>query len=72
MSTQSLNSSKSLSGRTIGITAGAALIVLGIVGWTAGWFGGTAPEQAAPPAATTEQPAAPSTVPAPAAPATQQ
>lgn len=72
MSTQTLGSSKSLNGKTIGITAGAAVIVLGIIGWTAGWFGGTAPEQAPAPAAATEQPAAPSASPAPAAPATQQ
>jgi hypothetical protein len=74
MSTSTLGSSKSLNGKTIGITAGAAVIVLAIIGWTAGWYGGSAPEQAAAPAAvTTEQPAAPAqTTQAPAAPATQQ
>jgi Flp pilus assembly protein protease CpaA len=72
MSTSTLGSSKSLNGKTIGITAGAAVIVLAIIGWTAGWFGGADPsEQAAPAATTTEQPAAQSTAPAaPAAPAT--
>jgi hypothetical protein len=69
MSTQTLGSSKSLNGKTIGITAGAAVIVLAIIGWTAGWFGGSA-EQPAPAATTTEQPAAPSA--APAAPAAGQ
>lgn len=72
MSTSTLGSSKSLNGKTIGITAGAAVIVLAIIGWTAGWFGGAAPEQAAAPAATTEQPAAPAATTAPAAPAAQQ
>ena len=57
MSTSVIGSSKSLNGKTIGITAGALVIVLGIVGWTAGWFGGTEPAPA--PAVTTEQPAAP-------------
>lgn len=71
MSTQTLGSSKSLNGKTIGITAGAAVIVLAIIGWTAGWFGGTAPEQAPAPTVTTEQPAAPSTAPAAPAPAPQ-
>ena len=65
MSTSTVGSSKSLNGKTIGITAGAAVVVLAIIGWTAGWFGGSAPEQPAAPAATTEQPAAT----APAAPA---
>jgi hypothetical protein len=72
MSTQTLGSSKSLNGKTIGITAGAAVIVLAIIGWTAGWFGGTAPEQAPAPAATTEQPATQSTAPAAPTPAPQQ
>lgn len=70
MSTQTLGSSKSLNGKTIGITAGAAVIVIAIIGWTAGWFGGTATEQPPAPAATTEQPAAQNT--APAAPAQPQ
>jgi hypothetical protein len=75
MSTSTLGSSKSLNGKTIGITAGAAVIVLAIIGWTAGWFGGADPaEQAAPAATATEQPAAPAATPAPppapAAPAT--
>lgn len=75
MSTSTLGSSKSLNTKTIGITAGAAVIVLAIIGWTAGWFGGSDPaEQAAPAAATaTEQPASQSTAPAaPAAPAATQ
>ena len=39
----------------------AVIIVLALIGWAAGWFGGAAPEQAtAPaPAPATEQPAAP-------------
>ena len=72
MSTSTLGSSKSLNGKTIGITAGAAVIVLAIIGWAAGWYGGSAPEQAPAPAASTEQPAAPAAQPAqPAAPAAQ-
>jgi len=69
MSTSTLGSSKSLNGKTIGIAVAAGVLVLAIIGWTAGWFGGAA-EQAAPAATTTEQPAAQSTAPAaPAAPA---
>jgi hypothetical protein len=72
MSTSTLGS-KSLNGKTIGIAVAAGILVLGIIGWTAGWFGGSAPEQPAAPAATTEQPAAPAqTTEQPAAPATQQ
>ena len=37
----------------------AVVIVLAIIGWAAGWFGGQAPEQATAPAPSTEQPAAP-------------
>lgn len=69
MSTQAIGSSKSLTGKTIGIAAGAAIIVLGIIGWTAGWFGGSEPQQAAPAPTATEQPAAPANSTAPAAPA---
>jgi hypothetical protein len=69
MSTSTLGSSKSLNSKTIGITAGAAVIVLAIIGWTAGWFGGSEPAPAPAPAATTEQPAATT---APAAPAATQ
>jgi len=44
----------------------AVVIVVAIIGWAAGWFGGQAPTEATAPApTTTEQPAAP----APAAPA---
>jgi hypothetical protein len=72
MSTSTLGSSKSLNGKTIGIAVAAGVLVLAIIGWAAGWFGGT-PEQAAAPAVTTEQPAAPAVAaPQPAAPATQQ
>jgi len=39
----------------------AVVIVLAIIGWASGWFGGTAPQDAAAPATTTEQPAAPAT-----------
>ena len=67
MSTSALGSSKSLNPTNIGITAGAAVVVLAIIGWTAGWFGGSEPAPA--PAATTEQPAATT---APAAPAATQ
>jgi hypothetical protein len=55
----------------IGIVA--VVIVLAIIGWASGWFGGQAPQDAmAPaPATTTEQPAAPATTTEqPAAPAT--
>ncbi len=47
------------------------IIVLAIIGYAAGWFGGAAPEQAtAPaPAPATEQPAAPAPAPATEAPA---
>jgi len=48
------------------------IIVLAIIGYAAGWFGGAAPEQATAPAPATEQPAAPAPAPAaepPAAPA---
>jgi hypothetical protein len=69
MSTSAIGSSKSLNGKTIGITATAAVIVLAIIGWTAGWFGGSEPAPA-PAATTTEQPAAQGT--APAAPAAGQ
>jgi hypothetical protein len=73
MSSSALGSSKSLNGKTIGIAVAAGILVLGIIGWTAGWFGGSAPEEAAAPAVTTEQPAAPAqTTEPPAAPATQQ
>lgn len=74
MSTSTLGSSKSLTGKTIGIALAAGILVLGIIGWAAGWFGSSAPEQAATPAVTTEQPAAPAaaTTQQPAAPATQQ
>jgi hypothetical protein len=73
MSTPSAGSMKSLNTKTISIAAGAAVIVLGIIGWTAGWFGGADPAEQAAPATTTEQPAAQSTAPAaPAAPATTQ
>jgi len=72
MSTSTAGWSKSLNSKTIGIAA-AAVLVLAIIGWAAGWFGGGAPEQAATPAVTTEQPAAPAaTTEQPAAPATQQ
>jgi hypothetical protein len=37
----------------------AVVILLAIIGWAAGWFGGAAPEQATAPAPATEQPAAP-------------
>jgi hypothetical protein len=37
----------------------AVIIVLAIIGWAAGWFGGATPEQATAPAPATEQPAAP-------------
>ena len=39
----------------------AVIIVLAIIGWAAGWFGGAAPEQPMAPA--TEQPAAPAPAP---------
>jgi hypothetical protein len=42
----------------------AVVILLAIIGWAAGWFGGPAPEQAMTPAPATEQPAAPATPPA--------
>lgn len=48
------------------------IIVLAIIGYAAGWFGGPAPDQAMAPAPATEQPAAPAPAPAaepPAAPA---
>lgn len=42
----------------IGIVA--VVVLLAIIGWYGGWFGGQAPTEAmAPPATTTEQPAAP-------------
>ena len=69
MSTSTLGSSKSLNSKTIGIAVAAGVLVLAIIGWAAGWFGGE-PEQAAAPAVTTEQPAAPAVAaPQPAAPA---
>lgn len=72
MSTSTLGSSKSLNGKTIGIAVGAAVIVLGLIGWTAGWFGGTAPVDSPPPAGTaTEQSTAPA-APQPPAASTQQ
>ncbi len=48
----------------------AVVIVLAIIGWANGWFGGKAPQDAAAPATTTEPPAAPATTtePAPATP----
>ncbi len=47
----------------------AVIIVLALIGWSAGWFGGPAPEQPMAPAPATEQPAAPATdAPAPATP----
>jgi hypothetical protein len=55
----------------IGIVA--VVIVLAIIGWASGWFGGQAPQDAMAPATTTEQPAAPATTteqPATPAPAT--
>lgn len=53
----------------IGIVA--VVIVLAIIGWASGWFGGQAPQDAMAPATTTEQPAAPATTTEqPAAPAT--
>jgi hypothetical protein len=51
----------------------AVVIVLAIIGWASGWFGGKAPQDAMAPATTTEQPAAPATTteqPATPAPAT--
>jgi len=51
----------------------AVIILLAIIGWAAGWFGGQAPQQATVPAPATEQPAAPAPAPeapAPEAPAT--
>ena len=68
MSTSILGSSKSLTGKTIGIALAAGIAVLAIIGWTAGWFGGSEPAPA--PAAAVEQPAAGGT--APAAPAAGQ
>ena len=41
----------------IGIVA--AVILLAIIGWYAGWFGSKAPIEATAPATTTEQPAVP-------------
>lgn len=41
----------------IGIVA--VVILLAIIGWTRGWFGDMAPQEAVAPATTTEQPAAP-------------
>ena len=72
MSTSTLGSSKSLNGKTIGIAAAAGVLVLAIIGWTAGWYGGPETAPAPAPAATTEQPAAStqSAAPAPATPAT--
>ena len=55
----------------IGIVA--VVIVLAIIGWASGWFGGQASQDAMAPATTTEQPAAPATTteqPATPAPAT--
>ena len=49
------------------------VIVLAIIGWASGWFGGQASQDAMAPATTTEQPAAPATTteqPATPAPAT--
>ncbi len=37
------------------------VIVLAIIGWASGWFGGQAPQDAMAPATTTEPPAAPAT-----------
>lgn len=39
----------------------AVVIVLAIIGWASGWFGGMAPQETMAPATTTEQPAAPAT-----------
>ena len=47
----------------------AVVIVLAIIGWASGWFGGKAPQDAMAPATTTEPPAAPATTPEPATPA---
>ncbi len=41
------------------------VIVLAIIGWASGWFGGQAPQDAMAPAPATEQPAAPATTPEP-------
>jgi hypothetical protein len=62
MNTTTLASGKSLSAKTLGIAGAAAVIVLAIIGWTAGWFGGADPAQQAAPAPAVEQ----STTPAPA------
>jgi hypothetical protein len=43
----------------------AAVIVLAIIGWASGWFGGSAPQDAMAPATTTEPPAAPAAAPEP-------
>lgn len=72
MNSNSLASAKTMNAKNIAIAAGAAIIVLGIVGWTAGWFGGEKPTPPAAPAATTEQPAAPGTTTAPATSGQQQ
>ncbi len=73
MNTTTLASSKHLNGKTLGIAgSAAAVIVLAIIGWTAGWFGG-AEKPAAPAAAvTSEQPAAPAAGTAATTGATQQ
>ena len=48
----------------------AVVILLAIIGWAAGWFGGPTADQATAPAPATEQPTAPATEPpAPPAPA---
>ncbi len=72
MSTSTLGSSKSLNGKTIGIAAAAGVLVLAILGWAAGWYGGSETAPAPAPAATTEQPAASGQGTAPAAPAAGQ
>lgn len=70
MNTTTLASSKFMNGKAIGIAAAAAIIVLAIIGWTAGWFGGETPATTSTaPAVTTEQPAAPAAGQDPAQPA---
>ena len=69
MNTTTLASGKHLNGKTLGVAGGAAaIIVLTVIGWTAGWFGTESAPPAPAAAVTSEQPAAPAPAPA----ATQQ
>ena len=72
MSTSTTGSSKSLSGKTIGLALAAAVIFLGIIGWSAGWFGGKAPVESTPPSATTTEQSTAPAAPEPPATTTQQ